>query len=229
MERQIKTLGDKDFYEGAGMLYMNPALYTPTIRAYLDAEHDFLHTHLTGIKRVLEMGCGAGNNLMWLAPLVGELVGLDYAEQMVTLSTERTQAFDNVRVIQGDALDLDASLQQSFDRAFLPWNTFANFQEAEQLIILRELKKWVTDRVYLSVYQTGEHVMDARFTYYEQLKMDVIAVDGQHVTVRANGDELTLYAYHTSHYERIFAQVGYTIVFHELGAIGQMIEAIPQR
>jgi len=54
--------------------------------------------------RVLDAGCGSGRNISILSPLVQEIVGIDYSEEMVKRAQERVGGEDlhNAKVIQGD-------------------------------------------------------------------------------------------------------------------------------
>ena len=88
--------------------------------------------------RVLDIGCGTGANLPWLAPHVGEtghIVGLDYSPAMLEQAHQRVESngWTNVELVQGDAVSLDA-VQGSFD-AILSTYCFGLLYDIEQAMI----------------------------------------------------------------------------------------------
>lgn len=73
-------------------------------------------------KRVLEVGCGDGRLTFKLAPLVAEIVAVDYDERFI-LAGKRRQAlhgFSNVEFRQMDAHALELG-DGSFDYVLFPW------------------------------------------------------------------------------------------------------------
>ncbi len=73
-------------------------------------------------KRVLEVGCGDGRLTFKLAPLVAEIVAVDYDERFI-LAANRRQAlnsFSNVEFRQMDAHALEFA-DGSFDYVLYPW------------------------------------------------------------------------------------------------------------
>lgn len=76
-------------------------------------------------KRVLDIGCGTGLNLPYLAERVGpegEIVGVDYSEGMLEQARARVEenGWRNVRLVQGDAAQLDG-IEGPFDAALSTW------------------------------------------------------------------------------------------------------------
>jgi ubiquinone/menaquinone biosynthesis C-methylase UbiE len=56
-----------------------------------------------GGERALDVGTGAGALAFALAPLVGEVVGIDRVPELLALARARAAAFDNVSFVEGDA------------------------------------------------------------------------------------------------------------------------------
>ncbi len=79
--------------------------------------------HRLGVEpgmRVLDLACGSGRTLPWLAKAVGpsgEVVGVDYTRAMLERARLRVErgGFGNVRLIEADAADLVLA-PASFDR-----------------------------------------------------------------------------------------------------------------
>ena len=69
-----------------------------------------------GDERVLDSGTGAGALALALAPLVGEVVGVDVVPELLEQARKRAEAFPNVSFVEGDATKLPFELA-SFDLA----------------------------------------------------------------------------------------------------------------
>ena len=69
-----------------------------------------------GDERVLDSGTGAGALALALAPLVGEVVGVDVVPELLEQARKRAAAFPNVSFVEGDATKLPFELG-SFDLA----------------------------------------------------------------------------------------------------------------
>jgi ubiquinone/menaquinone biosynthesis C-methylase UbiE len=57
---------------------------------------------------VLDAGCGSGRNISILSPLVKQIVGIDYSEEMIKRARERVASEDlhNVDLMQGDVTSM---------------------------------------------------------------------------------------------------------------------------
>jgi ubiquinone/menaquinone biosynthesis C-methylase UbiE len=66
---------------------------------------------------ILDAGCGSGRNISIIAPLVKEIVGIDYSDQMIERAREKVSSenLHNVRLIQGDITSLQFP-SNSFDK-----------------------------------------------------------------------------------------------------------------
>jgi ubiquinone/menaquinone biosynthesis C-methylase UbiE len=72
---------------------------------------------LGGESRVLEIGCGSGNNTMLMAAATeAEVHGLDKSKGMLAKAAEKSS---RIRFIQGDAVTLEGIADESFDVVFM--------------------------------------------------------------------------------------------------------------
>jgi ubiquinone/menaquinone biosynthesis C-methylase UbiE len=67
--------------------------------------------------KVLDLACGDGNTAIPEARLGADVTGVDIARNLVQAATERARAenLSNIRISEGDATDLNAIADQSFD------------------------------------------------------------------------------------------------------------------
>jgi len=59
-----------------------------------------------GDERAVDVGTGAGALAFALAPIVGEVVGVDRVPELLALARERVVTYDNVSFVEGDATRL---------------------------------------------------------------------------------------------------------------------------
>lgn len=83
----------------------------------LRTRYHLARQHAAG-KRVLEVACGAGMGLPYLAAVATEVTGIDIEPANVTRSSRWARELDNVTVEAGDALDLKYA-DDSFDEVIL--------------------------------------------------------------------------------------------------------------
>ncbi len=104
--------------------------------------HGLAPAPLTGA-RVLELGCGAGGNLLPMAATLpeGRFLGIDLSERQIHMAQAAAQAanLDNVEFRAGDALALEASLTSPL----VSFPAVAGGGQGFDYIILHGLYSWV--------------------------------------------------------------------------------------
>lgn len=65
--------------------------------------------------RILEIGCGAGKIIKYLAPNVGSIVGVDVSPKMLRTAGEMTEGLLNVQLMQNDGYGLSFLKDGVFD------------------------------------------------------------------------------------------------------------------
>jgi ubiquinone/menaquinone biosynthesis C-methylase UbiE len=85
-----------------------------------DVGHFFsdLEHLLGGDVRALDLGCGIGRMDEFVAPGVGQLVGLDVSGEMVSRARTRLAHIPNVEFVEGDGVSLEVFPEASFDLVF---------------------------------------------------------------------------------------------------------------
>jgi SAM-dependent methyltransferase len=74
----------------------------------------FLREHLVGGERLLDVGCGIGQNCRWLAQIYREVIGVDVSGRMVEIARSRPHP-PNVRFLHQDAWELHPGVDGRFD------------------------------------------------------------------------------------------------------------------
>ncbi len=81
-------------------------LASPRVRQYLDAELEYVLSRLSPGDVVLELGCGYGRALAALAARGCLAVGVDTSFASLALARDELVPYDNVRLVQADAVNL---------------------------------------------------------------------------------------------------------------------------
>jgi ubiquinone/menaquinone biosynthesis C-methylase UbiE len=71
--------------------------------------------NLAGAEKVLDLGCGQGVLCRELARLSQSVVGLDLSKKLLKIAQDRSKQFDNIEYVFGDAANLKAFPDASFD------------------------------------------------------------------------------------------------------------------
>lgn len=74
----------------------------PRIRAYLQAEIDFVRENLSKTQNVLELGAGYGRILRELAPYCKSIVGVDISEENIALGRSYLREYSNASLLAMD-------------------------------------------------------------------------------------------------------------------------------
>lgn len=78
----------------------------PRVKAYLEAEIEFVLGHTDADTRILELGCGYGRVLQQLLPEAGSVVGIDISFSSLRLTRESLGPVESLYLTQMDAARL---------------------------------------------------------------------------------------------------------------------------
>lgn len=212
----------QEFYEGIGLKFLDPQNETEGIREYMQLEEALVLNRFKGVDKVLDVGCGEGRYIRKLAPIVGKITGIDFAEQLIDLARKSTADFDNVEIIHGGAEHLTSLVQCTFSHALLAWNTIGNIPQALHETIFDNLAQVVEEKIFISTYQCGEEVMAERLRYYDKTGFKVDSISGNQAILEGGLHHAK--AYPLSYFQDLLEKRGFTMETHELGFVGVMIE-----
>lgn len=154
----------------------------------LEAVEKFAKT-LSG-RRVIDIGCGPGQDSWHFAKLGFEVMGLDYSEEMIVAAKKLDTAQNTPKFIVGDMKGLeDLFLEDSFDGAWA-CASLLHITRNEVPKVLRGIKKIVVNggKVYMGFKQgAGEEIkkedkygpqMERRFVYWEKDQLENLFEQG---------------------------------------------------
>ena len=115
------------------------ALAPPRIRAYLEAEVDFVTEHVRGAGQVLELGCGYGRAMRRIAPHVGRIAGNDISRASLALGTTYLRPLRNWDLVRMDASRM-AFRDGAFDAVFCILNGISAFGVDEARLVAEAVR-----------------------------------------------------------------------------------------
>ncbi len=162
----------------AGLLNraLDPASQPSEVRAFLQAEIEFLGRRVTDGMRVLDIGCGTGRHLALLKHRVSLGVGVDYQHSYI-VDAHRNAGSERLCFITGDAtmIPIDAE----FDAAICLTNTWGTM--SDKLGVVAEMRRLAPrpQTRLLSVY--SEASVEARREWYRRLGHAVVEVTDEYI------------------------------------------------
>lgn len=112
---------------------------TPVARYLRQRVHEHLLQHFLPGMHVLELGCGTGEDALFLAKQGIRVTATDYSDQMLTVAQEKTASCENVNLFP-----LDLSAPQSVEPGVQYEGVFSNFGALNCLSDWRALAQWLT-------------------------------------------------------------------------------------
>jgi ubiquinone/menaquinone biosynthesis C-methylase UbiE len=155
-------------------LDINHAVYLDekVCRSYLNLRHLFpvevevikqLRELLPPQAKILDLGIGTGRTTPHLLSLSKDYVGLDYSSEMVTLAK---QNFPHLRIAEGDARDLTAFENRTFDLVFFSYNGLDYVNHSDRLVALTEINRVLRPA---GIFVFSSH--NADYSYFDKLRI----------------------------------------------------------
>jgi len=92
----------------------------PAMADYFNKENDYFKKLVRSDSAVLDVGCGNGRSMKFLAPLVNKIVGIDCDEEMLGAAKKLLFGVPNTQLIIGDFMEMD--FEKEFDLTFASYN-----------------------------------------------------------------------------------------------------------
>lgn len=150
---------ERNFFEGrdfqdSPFKALIPEYYPPEYQEYIRQETALLKEKVRGANKVLEAGVGIGRLIPELAPLVGEFVGVDGAQRMLTESQKKAKQYQNVKIQKVRLEDLSRTFpERHFDHSLCIWNTLGNVDD--EIVVLQNLDFVTGKSTFITTYLKG--------------------------------------------------------------------------
>jgi SAM-dependent methyltransferase len=99
-----------------------------------------IRAHVESGSTLIDIGCGTGELLFFLADMCAELVGIETSNRMWTYASKRARTLNSVRILRGDGAQLEDFADGHFDYA-TACMVFHEMEESQRLPVLREMKR----------------------------------------------------------------------------------------
>ena len=125
------------FYEG----WLYHFLVDPLLRRV----HRLVRSQVKSGSTLIDIGCGTGELLFFLADVGSELVGVETSKRMWSFANRqaRRRGVSNVQVLFGDGAKLDNFSAGSFDYAIASM-VLHEMDASQRLLVLKEMKRLAT-------------------------------------------------------------------------------------
>jgi len=140
-------------------------LSPPRIKQYLDSEISHVLNHLKTGDRVLELGCGYGRILPYLAKKASSVVGIDTSISSLAMGKQMLSLYPNILLIEMNALELEFE-DDIFDVVVCIQNGISAFH-VDRLKLIRESIR-VTKHGGLILFSSySEKIWNERLKWFE--------------------------------------------------------------
>ena len=153
----------------------------PEMKDYFDRENNYLKKIANARSVVLDVGCGNGRTMKFLAPYVEKVVGIDYDPKMVEEAQKNLAGVPNIGLIQKDFFD--EKFIQNFDLTFASYSLLgsAEMELKNQKLLLQKMAK---------ITKSGGHVIASAWNveeinfarnYYPYIGVNVLKIENHNV------------------------------------------------
>jgi len=145
---------------------------TESYKEFFDAEKKFLKENVLKNSVVLDVGCGTGELMKLLSPIVKKITGIDNDENAIKRCKENLKGLDNVEIFLEDAEKMHFK-DNSFDVIICMGTTFDNFGKTKTKILLEIKRLLKNNGIFIfSVY--NENALEERLKIYNKYWKDFV-------------------------------------------------------
>jgi len=153
----------------------------PEMADYFDLENHYLKDLVSIKKDALDVGCGNGRNMKFLAPYCKEIVGIDYDRRMIAAAKRNLEGVKNAKFLQANFFT--RRFPHNYDLVFASYNLLGSSEMLvdQGLSVLRRMVKFTKPggRTVAAVWSdTG--INFAR-KYYTSIGITVDTIKGNNV------------------------------------------------
>jgi len=165
----------------------------PELKDTFDKELELLEGNSDKNSIVLDIGCGAGRPVDSLSKFVKKIICVGNDEKMLSVAKERCKNFNNVEILERDALYLRFS-DNSFDLVYATYNLVGSLEKSERQKLIDEMKLVAKDNARIVIITWKDNAITTEFlkNYYPSIGIEIIkSNDTETVTSKGIFDRIS--------------------------------------
>ncbi len=153
----------------------------PEMIDYFGKENDYFKNLVNTNSIVLDVGCGNGRTIKFLAPYVKKIIGIDYDPKMIALARENLAGLSNIELFEGDFFE--AKFDQKFNLVLASYNLLGSSEispNQRKSLLQKMVEHTKTDgHVVVSVW--SDKGIDFANKYYPHIGIKVFEIKDNEV------------------------------------------------
>jgi ubiquinone/menaquinone biosynthesis C-methylase UbiE len=152
----------------------------PKIKDYLRKEAAYLSRVIKNNSTVLDVGCGFGRHMEFLAPNVRKIIGIDHNSYMINKAKKIIHRYTNTEALIANAINLPFR-DNEFDYVICMLNTFGDWGNLK-VQILREMRRVSNGKIIISVWSDSS--LEERVKAYKRASVEIEDVRGNTILLK---------------------------------------------
>lgn len=153
----------------------------PEMARYFETENNYLQSLVDEESTVLDVGCGNGRTMKFLAPFVAEITGIDNSKKMIEAARHHLKDVSNTRLVLKNFLN--HTFREQFDLVYASYNLLGS---AEVLVdggeaLLRHMVAITRPGGHCVAAVWSDTGIDFANTYYPSIGIRVLSIQKNNV------------------------------------------------
>ncbi len=148
----------------------------PEMRFYFDQENNYLKNYVSPESLILDVGCGNGRTMKFLAPYVKTVVGLDYDRKMLAAAKKNLVKIPNIKLIHCDFFHYQ--FKKIFDLSLASYNLLGSSElpARRRPQLLHNMIECTKDGRHVLVSVWSDQGIDFAKKYYPHIGIKVLNI-----------------------------------------------------
>ena len=194
----------------------------PEMADYFEKENSYLKNLINEGSIVLDVGCGNGRTIKFLAPFVKKIVGVDYDEKMIESARQNLANIQNIELLHRDFFDTNFDIK--FDLVFASYNLLGSAEVAQ------DQRRGLLQKMAADTKSGGHTVasvwsdigIDFANKYYPYIGIKVLNIEGDDVVT----DQGTFKRFAKPELENLAGSIGKSFKIVELSHIFYLLDFV---
>ncbi|PWB38833.1 MAG: hypothetical protein C3F02_01960 [Parcubacteria group bacterium] len=153
----------------------------PEMAEYFDKENFYLKNYVTPDSVILDVGCGNGRTMKFLAPYAKTVIGVDYDKKMIAAAGNNLSRFDNAKVIYCDFFHYQ--FKKMFDLSLASYNLLGSSEldPRRRPLLLQNMLECTKPGKHIVLSVWSDQGIEFANKYYPHIGIRVKKIEGNDV------------------------------------------------